>query len=206
MTYETALELTGYFASILILISLLMSSAVKLRVINAVGAAVFTVYGILIHSYPTAFLNGVSVIVDIYYLVKLLRGNIRLAAHRVRRDDSGLGEFLRFYHDDIAHYFPDFDFNLTASDQIIQVFADANPVSLMVAAATDDGGLQVKLDYSTPRFRDCSIGKFLYAELGKAGVRKLVVEKATADHEIYLKKMGFVKEAGNYILKLNEFT
>ena len=43
MTYETILELTGYFASILILVSLLMSSAVKLRVINAVGAAVFTV-------------------------------------------------------------------------------------------------------------------------------------------------------------------
>jgi len=64
MTYETALELTGYFASILILVSLLMSSAVKLRIINAIGAAVFTVYGILIHSYPTAFLNGVSVIVS----------------------------------------------------------------------------------------------------------------------------------------------
>ncbi len=203
VTYETILELTGYFASILILVSLLMSSAVKLRVINAIGAVVFTVYGILIHSYPTAFLNGVSVIVDVYYLVKLLRGNIQLAAHKVRHDDSGLGEFLRFYRSDIAHYFPNFDFTPTATDLIVHVYADANPVGLMIATVTSDGSLRVKLDYSTPRYRDCSIGKFLYAQLGQAGVRDLVVEHVTSDHEIYLNKMGFVKEAGNYILKLN---
>ena len=203
MTYETILELTGYFASILILVSLLMSSAVKLRVINAIGAIVFTVYGILIRSYPTAFLNGVSVIVDVYYLVKLLRGNIQLAVHKVRHDDSGLGEFLRFYHNDIAHFFPEFDFAPAPDDQIIQVYADANPVGLMIATAGGDGRLQVKLDYSTPQYRDCSIGTYLYGEMAKAGVRELVVKSASSDHEPYLKKMGFRRDSDVYIRKLN---
>ena len=85
MTYQTALELTGYFASILILISLLMSSAVKLRALNAVGATVFMVYGILIGSYPTAFLNAVSAIVDVYYIVKLLRSGTTFCAQQVDR-------------------------------------------------------------------------------------------------------------------------
>lgn len=202
MTYETILELTGYFASILILVSLLMSSAVKLRVINAVGAAVFTVYGILIHSYPTAFLNGVSVIVDIYYLVKLLRGNIHLAAHTVGHEERGLQEFLHFYRNDIGHYFPHFDFQINAEDQVIMVFADASPVSLFVAVPQAEGKLHVRLDYSIPKYRDCSIGRFLYEELGQAGIRELIVSEFTPDHEVYLKKVGFLPSENIYVRKL----
>ena len=203
MTYEIALELTGYFASILILVSLLMSSAVKLRIINAVGALAFTVYGLLIHSYPTAFLNGVSVIVDIYYLVRLLRSHEQFAAHTARVDDNGLQEFLRFYRNDIGHHFPTYDFQIDADDLILVVYADANPVGLMIGRRTENNGIDVALDYSVPRYRDCSVGTFLYGELKSAGVKELVCSGGTADHEAYLKKVGFVPKGEHFVKQLN---
>ena len=190
MTYETALELTGYFASILILISLLMSSAVKLRIINAVGAAVFTVYGILIHSYPTAFLNGVSVIVDIYYLAKLLRTHTSFSAHNVGQEEKGLQEFLHVYRNDIAQRFPFFDFAMDPEDLVIMVFTDANPVGLLICRQLEGGSLRILLDYSVPRYRDCSVGKFLYASLSDSGVPELITGRSTPEHEAYLKKVG----------------
>ena len=67
---QEILELIGYVSSVLILISLLMTSVVKFRVINGVGSLIFTVYAILIHSYPTAVLNACLVAVDVWFLVK----------------------------------------------------------------------------------------------------------------------------------------
>ena len=44
------IEIVG---SILVIISMLMSSVIKLRIINSIGCSVFAVYAIIIHSYPT---------------------------------------------------------------------------------------------------------------------------------------------------------
>ena len=203
MSYETALELTGYFASILILISLLMSSAVKLRVLNAVGAAVFTVYGILIHSYPTAFLNGVSVLADIYYIVKLLKSGTTFSAHQVSLSETGLEEFIRVYRNDIVHHFPSFDFQLNQDDLIFLVYDQANPVGILIGTRTEKGGIRIRLDYSTPKFRDCSVGRFLYTELALAGIPCLVAPESSPEHEAYLKKVGFTKQGNEFIKKLN---
>mgnify|MGYP001770021993 CR=1 FL=1 len=54
------LEVVGFAASALVAISLMMSNVFWLRVINLVGGAVFTVYGILIHSAPVAVMNAVT--------------------------------------------------------------------------------------------------------------------------------------------------
>ena len=47
MKAAMALELVGYLGSFLVLVSMLMTSVVRLRVINLIGSAVFTVYAIL---------------------------------------------------------------------------------------------------------------------------------------------------------------
>ena len=51
-------ELVGYIGSMLVLISFLMTSVVKLRIINAVGGTIFAVYAMIIQSYPTALMNA----------------------------------------------------------------------------------------------------------------------------------------------------
>ena len=47
MNSQIALDMLGYTSSIIILISMLMSSVVKLRIINSIGTTIFTVYAIL---------------------------------------------------------------------------------------------------------------------------------------------------------------
>ena len=62
--------------------------------------------------------------------------------------------------------------------------------------------LTVKIDYTIPRYRDSSVGAFLYAWLSAAGVRRLVTETSCPAHEGYLKKMGFVQQEGKFIKQL----
>ena len=73
MSKELAFELFGYLGSVLVLVSMLMTSVVRLRVINLIGSAIFAAYAILIRSYPTALLNGCLVGVNIYQLLRLRR-------------------------------------------------------------------------------------------------------------------------------------
>ena len=64
------IELVGILAGLLVLGSFLFKDQVKIRTVNAVGSVVFVVYGILITSYATIFLNAVMIIVQIHYLYK----------------------------------------------------------------------------------------------------------------------------------------
>lgn len=51
-------EWLGYIASLIVLISLLMSSVKKLRWINLLGSLTFAVYGFLINALPVAVMNA----------------------------------------------------------------------------------------------------------------------------------------------------
>ena len=74
MSTLVLLEGLGYLASVLIAISLMMRSIVRLRWINLVGAVCFTVYDILIAAYPVAALNFAIVLINVYFLWKMSRG------------------------------------------------------------------------------------------------------------------------------------
>jgi hypothetical protein len=65
-------EMLGYLASVFVAVSLTMRSLTKLRVINLIGALLFTVYGLIISAYPVAVVNGFIVLVNIYYLQQSL--------------------------------------------------------------------------------------------------------------------------------------
>ncbi len=63
-----------------------------------------------------------------------------------------------------------------------------------------DGVLDILIDYSTPAYRDCSVGAYLYSKLAAAKVHKLRFAQNLSDtHVSYMNKMGFVKEDGVYV-------
>ena len=199
---ELILEMIGYVSSVLILISLLMTSVVKFRVINAVGSLIFTVYAILIASYPTAGLNFCLVLIDLWFLWKVLRKKTMFCAYRVERDDSAAAHFLDFYREDIRTFFPEFQQDIREADYGYLVYADANPVGLLVGKRLENDGLEVLVDYSCPSHRDCSVGTFLYGHLAQAGIRRLVTKTVERKHARYLRRMGFACKGQAFIKEL----
>ncbi len=65
------IEWIGYVASTLVLISLSLSSILRLRIFNLFGAAVFSFYGFYIGSLPVGIMNLIIVFTNLYYLQKL---------------------------------------------------------------------------------------------------------------------------------------
>ena len=64
-------EILGYAASIMVAISLTMKDIVRLRVLNFIGCALFTAYGVMIDAWPVVETNGFIACVNIYFLAKM---------------------------------------------------------------------------------------------------------------------------------------
>lgn len=63
-------ELIGISATVFVLISFLMKDASRIRKINIIGAALFVIYGMLIHSVSVWLLNAVLMVIHIRFLAK----------------------------------------------------------------------------------------------------------------------------------------
>ncbi len=64
-------EIIGYTGSIVIAVSLLMKDALKLRIINMIGALLFVIYGIMIKAHAVWLVNLFIAVVDLYYIYEL---------------------------------------------------------------------------------------------------------------------------------------
>lgn len=194
------IEWIGYLASLLILISLMLSSILKLRLVNLIGAAIFSFYGFFIGSLPVGIMNFVIAITNIYYLYHLYSHKERFDIIEVKSDSAYLQKFIDHYHGDILKFFPDFS-NLEDSDIILLVFRDLKPAGAFIGISRDEKELEIKLDYVTPQYRDCKLGSYIYNKFSdffkQKGYKVLTCHTNINTHQKYLKKMGFASEGKN---------
>ena len=102
------IEMIGYLGSALVVVSMLMSSVIRLRVINTIGSGIFAMYALMIHSYPTALMNFFLVAINVYNLIKLSRKDQNYDLIDAKSDDGLLNYILDYYQDDIRTFFPGF--------------------------------------------------------------------------------------------------
>jgi len=189
------IHIIGYTASILIATSLMMSSIVKLRIINFFGAATFSVYGFIIGAYPVGILNGFITLIDIYYLSEIFFKKEKEFFHvlEIKPDSDYLKYFLNYYKEDINKFIPSFEFKPCGDCHVLFVLRNTVPAGLVIAEYQEDDSIYMKLDYVIPGYRDFRIGKYVFPEIFKQKkVKKIYSVMGNEKHQAYLKKMGFV--------------
>ncbi len=197
MNTSAVIEAVGYLGSALVLVSFLMASVVKLRIVNAVGSTIFAVYAFIIHSYPTAIMNICLLLINLYYLWKLRSTESNYSLLRLAPDDPYLRYFLERFGDDIRACFPERNWEGEQVDCAWMVLRGAEGAGLLMGRE-EDGVLDIALDYSTPAYRDCSVGSFLLEHLPRNELRRLRYARAEDSHLDYLRRMGFTSRGGDY--------
>ncbi|MBW7847864.1 MAG: hypothetical protein H3C41_07275 [Bacteroidales bacterium] len=199
------LELIGYLASAIIALSMALNSIAWFRIVNLIGAALFSIYGFVIGAFPVGIMNAFIVAVDVYYLVRIFGTKEHFHLLEVRPDDGYMLRFIRFHQQDIHHFFP--DFHLNADRQNVYYFVLRNMVvaGLFVGNRTEGGHLEVLLDYVTPAYRDFKNGRFVYDTLKEIfageGIQHILAETTHPRHQAYLLHNGFVKGEGKRFTK-----
>ncbi|MPY26676.1 YgjV family protein [Shewanella psychropiezotolerans] len=69
----STIEIIGYFASVMVAISLMMKDIIWLRCLNFAGCSLFVIYGIYISAWPVAGMNAFVACINIYHLIKIYR-------------------------------------------------------------------------------------------------------------------------------------
>ncbi len=204
------LETLGYLGSLLVAISLMMRSLLRLRLINLAGALTFVLYGLLIRAYPVAFMNALIVGIDVYYLLQMWRQREYFTFLEVAPDDRYLGHFLAFHAEEIQRFQPGFTYAPDDNLMVFFVLRNMIPAGLFIARRRPDAPetAVVLLDFVIPGYRDLRIGRYVYQENARyfqtRGIQRLVSSPGTTDHSQYLEKMGYTPQAGNcYSLSLS---
>jgi hypothetical protein len=196
------IEIIGYAGSILVAISLMMKSLLRLRIINLFGALFFTGYGLLLHAYPVAFLNGAIVCIDLYYLFQMWRQKDFFTFMEVKPTSDYLRTFVEFYKEDISNIIPTYRYQPQEIQLCFFVLRNMVPAGLFIVNVQGEEAL-IKLDYVIPNYRDFKIARFIFEEnamfFEQRGIRRFVSEAGSDPHRKYLERMGFIKYDQMYI-------
>lgn len=199
MSKELLIELFGYLGSFLVLISFLMTSVVKLRVINTIGSVIFMIYALIIKSYPTAVMNGALVIVNIYYLYKLSRVDNEYDVVKVSCDDPMTEYFLYYYKEDLDRFFGDID--LSSCDTFYMPVCQGKPVGL-TAGIRDKEKLKLVIDYTIAEYRDFTIGNLVFDQMRDDGIRDVAFNGSFDTYKDYYDRFNFFLEDDCYVKRI----
>lgn len=190
------LEWIGYLASAFVLLSLTMSSVVRLRWINMIGAILFSFYGFMIASLPVGIMNALIVIANIYNLKKLYASKDSFTAIAVKDNLDLLNHFLSYYAKDVAKFYPYFE----QQEGQRGFFVLRNMVVARIFIGRIEGSrFYIDLDYALPAYRDFKVGKYLYPHLNNLLAPKQIKEVCCENEQMleYMTKMGFETQQEN---------
>lgn len=194
-------ELVGYAASALVVLSLTMTSVVRLRVISLAGSLTFVAYGILIESVPIMITNASIAVINVWFLAREFRPESRrgrdLGVSWIRADSPFLLDFVEFHRDDIHRFQP--DFSMPAGDDVVALMLtrDGLPAGLLVGRR-DANRLRIDLDYVLAAYRDSRLGRWVFGPgasvFRDAGIERLTAAAPNDTHARYLERVGFTRD------------
>ena len=200
-------EVVGYVASALVVLSLAMTSVVRLRMISLVGSVAFVVYGVLIDSAPIVLTNIAIAIINVWFLRNELGGHRTLGATEVPVDAPFLVDFLQYHLADIRRFQPSFEIPRPGDDLVAMLLMrDGLPAGAWIGRH-DGSDMHVLLDHVTKPYRDSQLSTWLYGKgagvFRRLGVARLVTAPGAEAHRTYLERMGFRRDGDRYVLDLS---
>ena len=201
-------EFIGYAGSVIILVSLLMKSLLKLRWINLLGSILFSLYGLMIRAWPVFGINAVIVGIDAWFIFRML-------SYRDYFDLAPLSEigpayfrkFFLYHENDIRSVFPEAPFESLVGAETYILFRNMLPVGFF-AMQLEGEEARIVGDYVVPEYRDFKTGVFVYdikrMYFKEKGIKRFAAEAGKEVHTRYLMRNGFRRDAARPGLLVKE--
>jgi hypothetical protein len=206
------LEIIGWAGSAVLVYSLMQTRVLRFRALNLFASVVLTGYNAAIGVWPMVAMNLVIAVINVVHIVRLVRTRDDAATYEVVEvgpDDAYLLHVLRKHASDIERHNPGFtwdDGRPGASAFLVVRETETVGVVLVAPDDTDPATGRVELDYVLPRFRDFSVGKFVYRRgglLSRQGFGRLVATTRMSDARDYFPRVGFHADGERLVLDLS---
>ena len=196
------LEAFGYLGTALVLLSMMMTSVTKLRIVNVAGSVVSMTYAAFCSAWPVVFLNFGLIIINVIQLVRLNRLKSLLKVVHTSANDANVKYFIEHYLNDIKLYFPDFELEDHSESATYIVYDGAEAIGILIGEKREDE-ISIALDYVSQKYRDRSVARYLFNRLKDHGIKTLTANTTeVTKHNKYLVAMGFAKRGERMVKEL----
>ena len=189
------IEWIGYLGSVVVAVSLMMTSMIKLRWLNLIGSIIFTIYGFVINAIPVAAVNLLIVGVNIAFMIKIYTKKDYFKVLEISQTSQYLAFFLEFYQHLISKDFPKLKPIVEYERINVLILRNMAVAGVFLGYRENQQELKIEMDFVIPPYRDFKPGAFLLVEnqsffLDK-GINKLSIESVNRRYHQYYRKMGF---------------
>lgn len=189
-----ALEAFGYVGTALVIISMLMTSMVKLRIINMCGSVISTIYSVIVGAWPIVVMNSFIFAINMYQVCRALKSKNDLTSVLARKDDESVKHFISLCQSGIKEEFPEYDFNIGDNQDVRLIYRENTIISILVGKIEAEKYI-LELDYTLPKYRG-NTNKQIFNLLKESGIKKITTHGGDDSHNKYLKKLGFTEFHG----------
>ncbi|MFN3551384.1 MAG: hypothetical protein ACK4WJ_06225 [Endomicrobiia bacterium] len=196
-------EIIGYSGSFLIAISLLMNNIFKLRIINCIGAILFSTYGLLIKAPAVFLLNAFIAVINIYYIFVLKTKKDVFKFIKSEPQNKILEFFINYNLNDIKNFFPNFDTKILNQDvKCFLIMRNLVLVGIFIFKKENEKA-EILVDYVTKEYRDFKNATAFFnseeikQEFKNLHIKQLFIFSENEKYNKYLKKIGFQKSLNN---------
>ncbi len=193
------LEIFGYIGTALVVFSMMMTSLIKLRVINICGSIISAIYSALCNAWPIAVMNFCLILINSFQIMQKIRNKRRYGHLQLSVDDPTLQYFLALYSENIEKIFPNYRLQARSDTEIHMIYVGSEAVGVLVGTRVSDA-YRIEMDYVIPKYRDLAVGKFLFPILKEQGIDMLTAPWGDPKHNRYLFRLGF-EDGGGILLK-----
>jgi hypothetical protein len=197
--FQTIAPYFGYFASLCLILALIINNDLKFRWFNTFGNIAFIVYAIVLGTIPVLITNSILLGINIFYLVKIYRKKENFDLLEFNGDEKLAQKFMEYYKKDMMLFFPRFNKEHLQQNLNFVVTRDLVIANMFSASLSENGDAFVELNYTLHRFRDYKVGSFIFEKekdfLMAKGIKRIVYTQVdNKNHGEFLKVMGFKKE------------
>jgi hypothetical protein len=196
-----AVEVLGWVGSALLVYSVLQTRILRLRLFNGVASALLVIFNAAIAVWPMVALNVTLTAINVFYIVRLLRGrhdSRTFDVVEISPKEAYLKHLLHEFDADIQYFNPGFSGDDAArTDLGFLILTGPETVGLVLARNAGDGSAQVDLDYVVPRYQGFTLGEFVYrpgGPLATRGYRRVIAPPRMQNAGDYLTDVGFRPE------------
>jgi hypothetical protein len=194
--FQTIAPYFGYFASLCLILALIINNDLKFRWFNTFGNIAFIIYAIALGTIPVLITNLILLCINIFYLVKIYRKTENFDLLEFKGDEKLAQKFMEYYKKDMILFFPRFNKEHLQQNLNFVVTRDLVIANMFSAKVSPNGDAYVNLNYTLQKFRDYKVGSFIFEKekdfLLAKGIKRIVYRQIdNKNHLNFLKVMGF---------------
>ncbi len=128
------LEIFGYIGTALVIISMMMTSLVKLRIFNMCGGLISLIYSVLICAWPVVVLNACLICINFVQTVRQLNKREDVTLLSVKDNDATLQYLLGIWKADFEKCNPDLACKATQGENAHILYEGQEAVGFLIGA------------------------------------------------------------------------